>query len=323
LVEGYETIPREYRESEAHSTLMEEAAKAQKAIDKARGELLDTNFEALGDDISRWWNLLRPDEPIRFSKIKRRGTGMRHVDLTALLSPEPASDGGVERHAAGVFSDSQLNALGLSIFLARAMRAGAGFVVLDDPVPASDEEHQAVFADKLIQMLLDDDDVQVLLTTHDHSLYTQILQLHGHRSINHYQVTLDIPASGSKLLRKTGDLKSAIDDIRNLVDASAETELRNVSNKCRIAAERFCKEILFRHGGEAKLSGLSRGEKTLGGLVPLVAPYLNKNGGDKGKLQQLATVTNPAAHDDCPPSRPSLKVVVGNLGRLYKDYLAS
>ena len=136
LVEDHPKLPTEHRVASAHGALMKEVAKAQKIIDKVRGELLDLNFESLSDDISRWWNLLRPDEPIKFSKIQRRGTGIRHVDLTALLSPEPTS-AGVERHATGVFSDSQLNALGLSIFLARATRGGTGFVVLDDPVPAA------------------------------------------------------------------------------------------------------------------------------------------------------------------------------------------
>jgi len=85
IVRDYEKIPPEYHESEAHATLVKEVAAAQRTIDKARSGILDANFLSLSDEIGRWWGLLRPDEPIKFSKIKRRGAGIRHAVSRAYL----------------------------------------------------------------------------------------------------------------------------------------------------------------------------------------------------------------------------------------------
>ena len=44
-----------------------------------------------------------------------------------------------------MFSQSQLHCLGLALFIARALHEGAGFMVLDDPILASDEDYRAYF----------------------------------------------------------------------------------------------------------------------------------------------------------------------------------
>lgn len=320
LIEDHQKIPAEHREAQAHAALVKEAARAQKAIDQARGQLLDTNFESLSDEISRWWNLLRPEEPIKFSKIQRRGTGIRHVDLTALLSPEPAS-AGVERHAAGVFSDSQLNALGLSIFLARAMRAGMGFVVLDDPVPASDDEHRGQFARAVIDELLEGG-VQVVLTTHDRNLSKRVQDLHGHIGIDGYEITMDTPGAGSSLIRRTDDLRSLLDAADDFVRHCLDSQLSDASNKVRKATERLCKDIIVKaHRAEGEDISTADLNENPGELVKMATPFLTKDPSHPGKLKHTITVTNPGSHDDpTGPARQDLKGVMGDLKKLRKDY---
>lgn len=320
LAADYELIPPENRQSEAHTALLKEAEAARRSIDKARSGLLDSNFKALSKGIGRWWNLLRPDEPIRFSKIKRRGAGMRHVDLTALLSPERSSQG-VERHAAGVFSDSQLNALGLSIFLARTARAGAGFVVLDDPVPASDDEHRGAFARAVIEALIQDG-VQVLVTTHDRNLNKRIHDLHSHVGIDGYHVAMDTPGEGASLIRRTDDLRSILDEAFDYTRHCLDSQLPEAANKVRKATERLCKEIVVKaqraDGKEMTTADLNANPAD---LVKMATPLLTKDSSHPGKLKHAITVTNPGSHDDpIGAARQDLTGVMGDLKRLRKDY---
>jgi len=320
LVRDYEKIVIEHRESRAHGRLMKEVSGAQRAIDRARAELLDTNFESLSDEIGRWWRLLRPDEPIKFSKIKRRGAGIRHVDLTALLCPEPTAVG-VERHAAGVFSDSQLNALGLSVFLARAMRAGTGFVVLDDPVPASDDEHRGQFARAVIEELLNRG-VQVILTTHDKNLNKRVHDLHGHVGIDGYEITMDAPGAGASLIRRTDDLRSLLDEADDFTRHCLDSQLPDAANKVRKAAERLCKEIVVSarraDGDEVTTADLNDNPAE---LVKMATPFLGKDAAHPGKLRHAITVTNPGSHDDpASASRQDLRGVMGDLKSLRRDY---
>jgi hypothetical protein len=112
-----------------------------RAIQKAEEALLDDRFEKMGAEIGRWWATLRPDELVRFGGVDRRASGRRFVNLTAKLAVSEEASPQV-RDAVGVFSDSQLNALGLSAFLARQQLLGSPFVILDDPLPGYDPDHQ-------------------------------------------------------------------------------------------------------------------------------------------------------------------------------------
>jgi hypothetical protein len=77
-------IPTEAQERETFQRFQKDAGSALKQIDKARGAVLDANFESLSKDVSSWWNLLRPDEAVRFSGVRRRGAGLRYVVVPPL-----------------------------------------------------------------------------------------------------------------------------------------------------------------------------------------------------------------------------------------------
>ena len=117
---------------------------AEKALQDASVELLDARFAEMSDTIKSWWLTIRPDELVDFVGARTRAGGTRFVNLIAALHAE-AGTSPVVRDALGVYSDSQLNALGLSIFLARIELLDSPVVVLDDPIPGSDPDHRLTF----------------------------------------------------------------------------------------------------------------------------------------------------------------------------------
>ncbi|WP_273491747.1 AAA family ATPase [Gordonia otitidis] len=141
---------------------------AEKALADTSVELLEARFAEMSDTIKSWWLTIRPDELVDFMGVQTRAGGTRFVNLIAALHAE-AGTSPVVRDALGVYSDSQLNALGLSIFLARTELLDSSVVVLDDPIPGSDPDHRLTFVQNTITKLLDAD-VQVILTTYDSRL---------------------------------------------------------------------------------------------------------------------------------------------------------
>lgn len=161
---------------------------ADKAVREAVTAVLDTRFAQMSDTITAWWNTVRPEELVSFGGIKHRAGGARFVNLVAALRPDSLSDP-IERDALGVYSDSQLNALGLSIFLARKELLGSPLLVLDDPIPGSDADHRSTFAENTLGQLLENG-VQVILTTFDGKLTELALAHHDWRGLAAYELNL-------------------------------------------------------------------------------------------------------------------------------------
>ncbi len=323
LVEERADLAEELRAEAVHARFKKEFDAALKQIDSARAKVFDEKFSNLSEYVVRWWNQIRPEEPIRFSGLKRRGTGQRYIDLKAVLGVSH-EEPGVTRDAAGVFSDSQLNALGIAAFLARSVREGRGFIVLDDPVPASDEEHRATFVSNVLSELLDAEGIQVIVTTHDKRLNRQIRDLHSYRATNAFRLWLDSPGEGTLLEEMSDDLQQLISDVDAAARYAPTAYLAQTSNDVRKVWERFCKELIIKakRGTGEVVSIEDYDGKNLGDLEPMVRPLLNLDKSHPGKVKYAAKVLNPGSHDDPRvPAKNDLKVIVGYLRDLKKRYL--
>jgi tetratricopeptide (TPR) repeat protein len=308
----------------AYREVLDEVEEAIRQIDQAKAEILDEKFAELGQEILRWWNLLRPDEPTSFDGIQRGGTGRRFIDFKARLAAGPGgSSGSVLRDAVAVFSDSQLNCLGLAAFLARAVREGTGFVVLDDPVPASDEEHRAFFIDRVLQELLGSS-VQVILLTHDERMWKDVQERYKHLDLDTFLVSLEKPHVGATVENRSDTLDALLARAMPYIENS-NPDIRKIgAQRLRDAAERFCKLMLVKHRHDqgdtaAKVSDYDG--KTLSDLVPQVEPLLSRDPSHPGKLRVIGQRLNPGAHDHQVPPPGDLKQSLGDLGYLRKEYL--
>jgi hypothetical protein len=111
----------------AREQLAKEIKQALKQIDAGNEKVLDKKFEELSGGVQKWWDLLRPDELSFFSGVIPRPGARRTIDFKAGLSVDADRSSPKVRDVIAVFSMSQLHCLGLSLFLARAIKEGAGF----------------------------------------------------------------------------------------------------------------------------------------------------------------------------------------------------
>jgi hypothetical protein len=316
LSESPGRVVAELHRREATVRAKRDFAHAHAAIEQAKLAVFRKKFASMSDEILNWWNLLRPDEPVVFERAEPRAGGRRFVDLKAKLSA-----GGIveERDALGIFSDSQLNALGLAAFLARAILQGTPLVVLDDPVQAGDDEHRDTFIDVVLPALVDMG-LQVIVTTHDSHMRALLNNVH---QIDGFTVTLDEPEKGTVVIKGTDTAEALLDEAKGFIKETPSLRTTG-AQKLRVAAERLAKEILVQKrqaaGERASLGDYKKW--SLEKLGPTLCEVLDSEK-EIGNWRNVSPRLSPGAHDDVPPAKNTLKMVrdqlVGSHKRHIKD----
>lgn len=257
-----------------------------------------------------------------FAGLHRAGTGRRYMDIKARLLGDSTGHTSEERDAAAVFSDSQLNCLGLSAFLARISREQADFVVLDDPIQASDEGHRYTFVNRIPEALIASGK-QVIILTHDQRLARDLQDRYEHLEPAHFRLALTDPRAGTVITTVKDSLQLQIQRAGPLAADPNPDSRRQAAQLLRTAAERFCKKVLVKAkraaGGSALLS--DHDGQTLGPLITDVSPHLTRDASHPGKLRVIANTLNPGNHDDGAPNGAALRGSLGDLNSLASTYL--
>ena len=295
------------RRSVAVAQVRAEYTAALRDIERAKLAVLKAKFVGMSDEIKRWWDLLRPDEPVAFHRAAPRGQGLRAMSLEASL--KGSEDVEEIRDALGILSDSQLNALGLSAFLARACLQQTPFIVLDDPVQSGDEAHRDTFIDHVVPALLDAG-LQIIVTTFDHSFRSLLTKAYA---LDGFQVDLDEPTTGSVIVHGTHSAAALLNEAKGFLQEGQSLRAAGAW-KLRVAAEAVAKEILVKRrtetGERASLADYAKW--TLEKLVPELQQHLDE---DKARRwwSMLSERVSPGSHDDAPPERATLKIVYDGL----------
>ena len=146
-----------------------------------RQQFLEARRTSFNDGIEEVWSALRKDRYSSFSQLHipaPRGRGFPiEIELKALLDDRSNQK---EVDALRVFSESQVNALGVAAFVTRAKLLGHKILVLDDPVQSMDEEHFKTFARDLIPNVLNQG-FQVILLTHNDTFAREVSHFHYDR----------------------------------------------------------------------------------------------------------------------------------------------
>ena len=294
---------------------------AEVALGKGAGRVLDARFERMSEAIDGWWSSIRPKELVGFGGVRRRAGGARFVNLDATLRSAPSGEG-VIRDALGVFSDSQLNALGLSIFLARAELLGSSVIVLDDPVPGSDADHRLCFVQNTLDRLLDAG-TQVILTTFDTKLADLARSNHNYRDLHMFELSLADPRVGTRAAQTPDTFSRLMKDAGEHLKESTLNGRKAASDCYRSAAERLAKQIIAtgrtHEGTRCTVADVHAEASMLGNLVPLVRPFALDRA-EQGRWDSFGRVLNPGNHDDEPPPTGELNQIKGNLSNIAKAH---
>ena len=146
-----------------------------------RARFLESRRSSFNRGIQSVWSSLRGDRYSVFSELsipEPRGRGYPvEIEVKAKLD-----DGRDTRlvDALQVFSESQVNALGISAFITRSELVGHRLLLFDDPVQSMDEEHFKTFARDVLGYLLTEG-FQVVLLTHNDTFARDVSYWHYDR----------------------------------------------------------------------------------------------------------------------------------------------
>lgn len=324
LLEGAQqsdALAVELRRRRAQTNVERRLVAAEKALATAASAVLDARFERMSDGIAKWWLTIRPEELVGFGGVARQAGGANFVSLRATLRTEPTGTP-IERHALGVFSDSQLNALGLATFLARTELLGTPLVVLDDPIPGSDGDHRLTFVQHTLEGLLNAG-IQVILTTHDSKLADWAAAQHAGPNLRKFELTLTDHVAGTEPTQTSDVFDQLMLEAEDSLNAPTAKGRRSACNTYRSAAERLAKQVIATgrtaEGVSTTIDDVEREAKVLGDLAPLVKRYA-VSPSEKGNWTTFSKILNPGSHDDQVPSTTELKVVRGNLRSIAKAH---
>ena len=93
LAEAPEVVLVGLLEFYARSAARRRLERAARKINVGVQKILDDRFAAMSDEIGKWWETIRPDEPVRFHGVARRGTGRRYLDLKGRLEMDDRAPG--------------------------------------------------------------------------------------------------------------------------------------------------------------------------------------------------------------------------------------
>jgi RecF/RecN/SMC N terminal domain len=308
----------------AYDAKVKALEQALRQIDVGNGAVSDEKFSDLSSDVSTWWERLRPGEPTFFSSVRRRSARARRtIDLKVSMSATEDRSDPKLRDAVAVFSQSQLHCLGLSLFLARAIDGGAGFVLLDDPVLTSDDDFRPNFASTVIEALLDAG-IQIIVVTQDHSSWKDIGHRWSHRGAVQFQMVRDNPVIGTEIRSQSDALATLLAQAQPFINSQDGEQRKNGATKLRQAIERFSKELLVRsrHARGEQLAMITDYDgQNFGNFSGQALALLTKDPSHPGKLVAAHSYVTPGPHDDTPPSTGQLKMAAGDLKFLKKQYL--
>jgi len=137
------------------------------ALMEYRKQFLESRRTSFNQGIEAVWGALRADQYSSFSKLHippPSGKGFPvEIEVKAILDDGQQKK---EVDALRVFSESQVNALGIAAFITRSKLLGHRMLIFDDPVQSMDEEHFKTFAEDVLKHVLDEG-FQVVLLTHN------------------------------------------------------------------------------------------------------------------------------------------------------------
>ena len=156
-----------------------------KHVDQAVGQTMEDAFsKELTGAVMSWYEKIRTtgDPDVHFSGFAMERT--KAGDFKSRRVKVGAQSYGVElASAVSSLSESKLNALGLCMSIATALRAPGpwAFLVLDDPIQSWDDDHEFQFI-RIIRKLVEEEGKQVILMSHRDSWIDQVAE--GCRSLN-------------------------------------------------------------------------------------------------------------------------------------------
>ena len=247
-------------------------------------------------DIRAWYDLLNPGSQVGYEGIV---PGTDSLELRARSFVKTIM-------AAPNLSASQLNCIGLAVYLACTTRATSPhqMIFFDDPVQSMDDEHVEAFKKDLIKNMLDRG-FQVVLLTHMDNFADDIEKLYRGVTKTALFRMEAYTLPGPTIEWKGPEIGRILQHVRKNKDSLAEGFRKQAVQELRQFVERFAKDL---YTAETGMSVSKRFEdKNWNDLKVLLRQCKNFNAKDEPRLEDTHSFTSKFLHTDgsLPSKTPS------------------
>ena len=271
-----------------------------KELIKFRGRYLEGRRTSFSQGMQDVWSCLREDSYSVFSNLhvpEPRGKG-----FPVVLEVKATLNDGVETKdidALKVFSESQVNALGVAAFVTRSRLLGHDLLIFDDPVQSMDEDHFKTFARDVLPPILDEGR-QVILLTHNETFARDISYWHHERSD---YVTLNMRMSQKDGCMVDEGNRRFSERLRNAEKLAKEGKHKESWIRVRFAIERLYTICKIKYGPSNFVPDSWKDQPAEymwdgGGVGPIITDKDPKAG---KRLKEILTMTVGGAHDKGEP----------------------
>lgn len=235
---------------------------------KRQEEALDGFLKMFSSEINKYYNLMNPGEKVDDIKLiplkDKTGEELEGITIDFKFFNRRKTP------PAALLSESHINCLGISFFLAsaKAFNKSSQFIVLDDVISSFDSNHRTRF----VRMLMDEfDDYQIILLTHEKDFF-DIASSEAKRKNWLF-------ASLSWTSEKGANFETPLVDLRAIVEQKIKAKNTDgLGNDIRKYGERQLKQIA--NEIEAKLAfrfNAKNEERMLSELLTAVQGTVNKH----------------------------------------------
>jgi hypothetical protein len=198
--------------------------------------------------------------------------------------------------AAPNLSASQLNCIGLAVYLATCTRTGSPFrfVLFDDPIQSMDDEHTEAFKKEVISKLISNG-FQVILLTHMDQFANRVETLYRSNTPAIYRMA-EYTQAGPIIEWKGPEVRKLLNDVKRNKDASGEGYRKQAVQALRQLVEEFVKDLFMRDTSQS----ISRQyeDKSWKELRKLLRQCTHFDPIDEPTLEDTHSWTSPFLHTD-------------------------
>jgi DNA repair exonuclease SbcCD ATPase subunit len=252
-------------------------------IEKKQRETLG----ARDKEIRAWYDLMNPGAPVGYEGIV---PGTDSVELRARSFAKTIM-------AAPNLSASQLNCIGLAVYLACATRNTSphSMLLFDDPIQSMDDEHTEAFKKVIIKNLLERG-FQVILLTHMDNFADDVEKLYRGK---HQPSLFKLQAysqSGPVVVSTGPQIQGLLSEVRRNKDALNEGFRKQAVQALRQFVEQFVKDFFIAETGNSVSKRFE--DKNWSDLKPLLRQCKKFDSNDESLLEDTHKFTSPFLHTD-------------------------
>lgn len=263
-----------------------------------------TLLTARGKEIKDVYDQLNPGAQVTFEAME---PGNEQLRLHA-------SSFGVRMSAAANLSECQLNCLGLSFWLVRAMtpKSPFHFILLDDPIQSMDDDHCEAFIGTVVPDLCDNHKRQVILLSHERKLIDRIRDLNKVRDtvVYHYD---DYERPGPTITQQV-NLAVMLSEVKGLAKGN-EANRSLAVDKLRKVGEQFIRDLYLKETGQpvpAQYDNATPGE-----LLELFKKIPSTLPDEHNRLKDTFDFASPAHHQSAGYGVPVATNITPHIDRLH------